>query len=114
MSINKERVTATIALNGTLSAAVDLNGVYLYAIQMPAAWDAGGITLQLSQDNDTFVNVYDSSGNEISLTVSTSRLVLVRPSQLIGDGWLKVRSGTAGTPVTQTAARSLVLLTRPL
>lgn len=108
--------TATIALNGSLSAAINLGGYRVAAIVMPAAWDTAAITFQGSHDGSTFQDVYNDAGTELSLTTAASRNVALRAdaaAALRPFGIIKVRSGTAGSPVTQTAARTLTLILVP-
>lgn len=91
-----------------LSEAIQLNG-RLVGIQMPATWAAANITFQASANGDTFYDVYDSAGTEVSVTAVQARYIVLDPTAR-GFFHLKVRSGTAATPVNQTTARTLVLL----
>jgi hypothetical protein len=104
----------TIASGASLSGAVDLNGCGLVRIQMPAGWDAAVLTFQVSLDGLTFANLYDRAGNEYTVQVAASSSIIVPPSDFAGLRWLKVRSGTAGVAVNQTAERVLNLMVRPL
>lgn len=102
---------ALIANGTSLSAAVNLANQRLYAIQMPAAWDAAALTFQGSYDGVTFANVYDVTNAELSYTVAAARFyVLPSTPLLIGLKFLKVRSGPSATPVNQTADRFLQLI----
>lgn len=104
----------TVIANGASeSAAVDLGGLHLAAILMPAAWTAASITLLTSYDGVTFLPVYDSLGAEIALTVAASRLVIADFDKTVALGnHIKLRSGTASLPVNQGADRTLSLITR--
>ena len=99
--------TATIALNGSLSAAVDLNGGTPLRLEMPAAWTAAVVTFQFSHDGVTYRNLYDAAGTEYSVTVDASRAVVLSPADFAGVRYIKVRSGTAASAVVQLAARSI-------
>lgn len=101
-----------IALNGNLSGAAELKGSALVGIVMPAAWDTANLTFQASYDGTTYNNVYDSSGNEVTVTAAASRFIQISPAAWSSVAYLKVRSGTSGTPVTQTAARTIKLVVR--
>lgn len=107
-------VTATIAESGNLSGEVDIEGLILVGISMPAAWTAAAITFQGSPDDgSTYQNVYDLAGEKtISSSVAiASAMIIFGPSEFIGIGRkLKIRSGTSGTPVSQVAARTLTLV----
>jgi len=101
------RQPAVIAISTSLSAAVYIRGGLLAVIEMPAAWDAANLTFQASGDGTNYFNLYDEFGTEVTVTASTSRRIRLEPSQWAGIQYLKIRSGTAGTPVTQTAERTL-------
>lgn len=97
-----------------LSAYVDLKGNIPVAIQMPGTWVAAALTFQASLDGGTtFNDLYDTDGSEISLTVAAARVVVLStPAIFWAGGLIKVRSGTAATPVNQTADRTLKLFVR--
>ena len=106
---------AAIAINTAVSGAVVLPPAeYLCGIQMPAAWTTADITFQASYDGTTYYDLYDQDGNEITISAAASRFIILNPDNFWGFHWLKVRSGTMGTPVNQAAARTVVLLTRAL
>lgn len=111
-----EVVTAVIPNGATgLSGEIWLNGFLLSAIQMPSTWVTANLTLQGSLDGVNFANVYDKSGNEVVLTAAASRLIQLNSSEFVhGYVKLKIRSGTAASPVNQTADRSLLLQLYPM
>ena len=49
--------------------------------------------------------MYDADGTELTVTVAASRHVALAPDGLRSARWLKLRSGTAGSPVNQGADR---------
>ncbi len=108
-------IPATIASGQSLSEALDVSGLELTAIQLPATWTAAGITFQGALDgadaaHATFQDLYDGGGTEIALTVVQAHTVTkLAAFQIDGLRWLKVRSGTGGAPVTQGASRTLIL-----
>lgn len=101
---------AAIASGQSLSAAVHLHAHRLFAMQMPAAWDAANLTFQGSFDGNTFANVYDEVGTEVTVVAAASRFIILDPAKFMGLQKLKVRSGTSGAAVNQTADRSLQLV----
>ncbi len=112
MPTNVKTFTSTIAASGNLSGAVKLGGYTPVALIMPSGWDAGGITFQVTHDGDNYANLYDAAG-EYALTTSavgTSRVILLVPGDLLGFIGIKLRSGTSGTPVTQTAERIITIV----
>ena len=106
------RVAATIANAASLSAAVEIAGMELVAIEMPAAWTAANLTFQGTHDGATFNNVHDDAGTEVSVTAAAARYIRLNPELWGGFHSVKVRSGTAGTPVNQGAERIINLVVR--
>jgi len=105
-------LSATIAISQSLSGALDLRDSPIVAITIPASWTAANLTFQGSMDNSTFVNVYNMYGEEFSVEAAASRHIVLGTQEFAWARYVKIRSGTAGTPVTQDAARTLVVVTR--
>ena len=112
---NRNIVIATIANGANLSDAVNLRGEVLVGVRMCAVWDAANLTFQVSMDDVTYLNAYSGAGAEHVVTAAASRHIWVDPNAFAGYRWLKVRSGTVGTPVDQTTGadpRLIELITR--
>jgi hypothetical protein len=106
---------ASIANGQSLSSEfIDLKGLSLVGLLMPAAWTAATMTLVMSHDAATSYNVFDGDGTEVELTVSAGQYIKLSPSDFAGIHFLKLRSGTASAPVNQGAARSIILAARPV
>lgn len=106
--------TATISNGTALSASVDLSAGRLGRIVIPAAWTTANITFQTSSDGTNFSNLYDSVGNEYTVTVAGPSTAIIIPlSDFLSVRYLKIRSGTSGTPINQAADRSLTLVLVP-
>lgn len=109
--------TVTIANGASLSGALALNpgSRQLVGLQMPAAWTAASLTFAVSHDGVTFVPLY-WDGAEYTIAAAggaaASRGVSLEPSAFAGWPYVRVRSGTAGSPVNQGAERTLQVLTR--
>ena len=102
--------SATIANGASLSEEIDLGGYGLAAIEMPAAWTAANLTFQAaSASAGTFKNVYDAAGNQLTVTADASRVLTDIP-ELAPLRFIKIRSGTSGTPVNQGAERTITLI----
>jgi hypothetical protein len=95
-----------------LSGIVDCGGGTLSAILMSTAWTAAGLSFQASLSaSSTFFNVFGSTGDEVTYTTTgNGNMITFDPALWIGIRFLKVRSGTSGTPVAQAAARSVTCL----
>lgn len=103
-------VTTTIASGASLTTAIDLTTKRLAGIIIPASWTTADLTLQASADGTNWFNVYDALGTEYTITAAASRAIIVPLTDMIGFRYLKIRSGTSGTPVNQTDARTLTLI----
>jgi hypothetical protein len=97
-----------------MAAGVDIGGAGIVRILMPAAWTAAALTAQVSQDDATYYDLYDSTGTEWSATVVAAHAVALDITTFTGVRYLKLRSGTGAAPVAQAATRSLTLVTRAL
>jgi hypothetical protein len=86
----------------------------LIAISMPATtWTTAALTFQASPDGGTtWQEATSSSGTGLSYTATQSAFILIDPSTLLGMNCIKVRSGTSGSPVTQSAGAVISLLVR--
>lgn len=112
MAVGINAPTFTIASGQSLSAAVRLNGTSAQMLLMPSGWDAADISFAVCEtEAGTYADLYDAFGNEIAITVAAGRAVLLPPGLVRAGTWLKLRSGTSGAPVAQTADRLLTLLT---
>jgi Ethanolamine utilization protein EutJ (predicted chaperonin) len=104
-------VVDAVIPNGTaLSNIVNVNANDIVGIQMPTDWTTGAVTFAvLNHGTGVYEKLVDSGGTEISYTVAASTVIhLATPLKCLG--LLKVRSGTAATPVNQTAARTIKLI----
>ena len=107
------RLTATIASGASLSAAVNVSRSNVIGIIMPTGWTAAALTFQASIDGDNFFDLYDQAGTETNIPTAASRFVGGLDALNFGSfNYLKVRSGTTGTPVNQAASRELTLVLR--
>ena len=109
-----ETIEASIAKDASLSSGVRLPAAcYLSGIIMPGTWTAADLSFQGSHDGVTYYDIYDEYGSEVIVNADASRHIVLQPGIWSGTRFLKVRSGTTGTPVTQAAARTLNLIVRP-
>lgn len=102
--------TVTIASGQSLSPQVDTGGRRLAAIKVPAAWTAAALTFQASVDAGvTWGDLYDDSGNEVSLAITAGRMIALDALAMVLSPfrYLKLRSGTSASPVAQGADRAI-------
>lgn len=109
----RETSTVTIAESASLSEGLDLIDRTLARIVMPAAWTAADITFQSSADGITYNDMYDQFGSEYTVTADASQDIGLNLADFIGVRFIKVRSGTSGSAVTQDAARTITLVSVP-
>lgn len=104
----------TIANGASLSDAIRPNGAAMVGIEMPATWTTANLTFQVSVDGTTYNNLYDSTGTEVTVTAAASRYIQLNPASFEGFLYVKVRSGTSGTPVNQGGARTIKVVVEDL
>jgi hypothetical protein len=103
-------LTATILSGAALSGAVSVTSKSVWSVLMPAAWTAADLTFEGSIDGVSYFNIYDG-GTEYQLAADANRMVTITKPQLFyALTNIKIRSGTAGTPVNQGADRALSVL----
>lgn len=104
-----------------LSNEVNIGEKVLVGIIMPATWVAAAITFLAADARGgtqgvvkTFLSLQDESGTEVKVTspAANTFITITRTNVMNGVQLLKLRSGTAGTPVDQTASRTLTLVLR--
>lgn len=115
-AISRQRVVVpvTIVSGQSQGSIVNLGGMELVGIAMPSAWDTAAVTLlALAADGSTYAAVKNEGGTEFSVTVAAGSYTALSGAAtgiIRGLGMVKVRSGTSGTPVNQTANRTLHLI----
>jgi hypothetical protein len=114
--------------NGTsLSAECDLRSYDLLGIDVPAGWDAAGITfaacfvpdgVRLNPATEVFDKVVDDTGAEVTITAVAASTYICFGTEIQAKlralGRTKLRSGTSATAVNQTADRILTLILAPI
>lgn len=108
-----DNLPVAIASGTNITGDLNLGGLRLFGIAMPSAWTAANLTFQVSHDfGTTWNNLYDRYGVEYSVTAAASRFIQLDGADFAGAQYLRVRSGTSGTPVAQGADRTLSLVLR--
>ena len=104
---------ATIANGASISGEIDLGDKVFAGLIMPAEWTAAVITILVaSESGGTFYSLYNDAGTEISLTVAAGTAIGIADVALALAPWrfVKLRSGTAASPVAQEADRVINLV----
>lgn len=105
-----QQTPAVIASSATTSGNVATNGGGLVGLIMPAAFTGTTMTFNGSDDGTNFYALYNTSGTQLSITVSTNRLILFTPGDLVGPQYLQLVSGSTegGARTIQCIVRSFV------
>lgn len=101
--------TCTIGSGGTLSGVVNISGASYIGLQPPAAFTVAAITFLVSADGVTYQTLYDQALTEVAITLGTAPAYSISMGS-IGNllapwSYVRIYSGSAATPVAQTAAR---------
>ena len=110
------KIKALIKSGQSLSEPIDLEGYMLATIHLPSAWTtAGSLTVQVAHtDGGTYQDLYDDTGVEVAITgpaspAGKSIAITTNAVALASAQFIKLRSGTSGTPVAQGADRTIYL-----
>jgi hypothetical protein len=104
--------TVTIAINQSLSGAVQVDGK-LVGIILPTGWTAAAVTfLGATTLGGTYAPIYDAGVERTiaSADAVAGRMILLPLSDWLGVKFLKIRSGTAATAVAQVAQCEITIL----
>ena len=98
--------------------SLDLGGVRLVGIEMPAAWTTADLTFVSAIGPVTaatvWLPVYDAAGTELEVMAAAGRIIGLDARDSFPFERLRVRSGSAATAVNQAAARDLVAILHPV
>lgn len=100
--------TFEIADNASLSGGVYVANFLLMKLIVPSDWVTATVVtfqaaLEAEGETPSYLNVYEDDGTEYQVTVAASRHVILDPAKFAGIRWMKIRSGTSGSAVNQTA-----------
>lgn len=93
--------TVTIANAASLSNSADISQAINATLIVPSTWTTQPITFQGSQDNTTFVDVFDKDGVEVSIPSAVASRGYEIHQAVMNFRFMKVRSGTAAAPANQ-------------
>jgi hypothetical protein len=116
MSLDTHTLADTITVaSGTLSAGVKVDNQHIVGLVIPTSntWATAVITLQASLDGANWIDLYDTNGNALTLQAAAGRYIVLPPAMVPAVAWVRARSGTAATPVTQTVQVGLSWIVRP-
>jgi len=108
-AIRSAAIPVALAAGASLSDPIDAGDLRAARVQIPSAWTTANLTFQTSIDGVTYADLYDGNATEYTIQAAASREILLPMVDFLGVRYLKIRSGTSGTPVAQAAARKLLL-----
>ena len=91
-----------VPFRGALTAPIPISGRHMGVI-IPSTWETANLTFQVSNDGVTYANLYDIEGAEVTLTAAAGKANALASvgEALFPFGLVKIRSGTAASPVVQ-------------
>lgn len=104
--------TVTVADGASLSGAAFTEYLELCGVITDSGWNTAALSFQGSLDNTNFFNVFNGATELSYAAIAASSWVAFDPALFLGIPYIKVRSGTAGTPVNQTGASVVTLVLR--
>ncbi len=108
-----EALPVTINASASITNTIDLGGLRLFGVAIPANWTNASLTFQMSPDNGTnWYSLIDQDGSEITAVPTASSCIMLDPKGFASLQYLKIRSGTAASPVLQATASTLKLIVR--
>lgn len=109
--ISQQTVSAAFIRSGqSQSDDLDLGAYRLVGLSIPATFEPTTVSFLSSFDGATWNPVFDASGAEVTATVGVNRRVVLNPANFYGIRWVRIRGGTAASPTTVAADRTVRLI----
>jgi hypothetical protein len=99
----------TIASGASLSDVLDCRGFRISAIEIPSAWTAASVTFVHGMTSSGTFQKLSADADEVVEQASASETMAVKSNavSLSGLAFVKLRSGTAASPIAQGATRTI-------
>ncbi len=108
-------VPAAIGAGQSLSEPLNLGGLRLFGIVIPAEWTAASLSFQVSPDAGTsWFELVGDSGENVAVTSKTASCMMVDPKLFAPFQYIRIRSGLASAAVSQISNRTLQLFLRSI
>lgn len=91
----------TIAKGESLSDGVDCSGGEIVRITVPQEFTESNLTFQVSSDGNLYNDLYDTEGEEITITARPDTTIVINERWSRVAGFVKLRSGSRDHPVEQ-------------
>lgn len=110
-----EALSVTLASGSSLSGTINLGGLRLFGLTIPAAWTAAALSFQVSPDaGANWYELMGPDGAAVTLAPQTSCCMMLDPKFFAPFQYIRLRSGLAAAPVAQGADRMLNLFLRSI
>jgi hypothetical protein len=106
--------SVVIAAGESLSSSIDLTDSVAVMVITPLDWSPANITFQVSMDNITFYDFFETNGDELLRAIKPGAALLVDPLVTKYVNYLKIRSGPRNNPVPQQNDRIIQFVTEPV
>ena len=103
-------ITITISAGQSLSNPADLTTGSIALIITPPDWNPANVSFQISEDNVTFYDLFDSNGAEIIRAIRPNTAIAFDLSLTQAAPYFKMRSGHRDIPIAQAADRVFTLI----
>jgi hypothetical protein len=98
----------------SLSDSVDCTGGTIVRLTMPATWNGGNITFQISSDDGGYNDLFRPDGTEFTMVVTKGAAIPIAFDGLTRcAAFVKIRSGTRDHPIIQEAQRDFAIALLP-
>lgn len=102
-----------IASGQSASTPLRLDSDTIVGLYTPAAWDTADVSFEASHDGASFVEMQEF-GAPVSIQGVAQKYVPLDFTKFVGVTYLRVRSSAGGSPVPQSANRTLTAVYRAL
>lgn len=79
-----------VSAGSALSATIATKGMSLVGVSTPSGFQGTVAYLQGSDDGENFEDYYNVSGTRLSIAIAESRRILITPSDLVADNYLRL------------------------
>lgn len=102
-----------IASGQSESTPLRLDSDTIVGLYMPAAWDTADLVFEASHDGASFGQIHEF-GSPVSVQVAAAKYIPLDFVKFVGVTYLRVVSFAGGSPVPQSASRTLTAVYRTL
>ncbi len=102
-------LSVNIASGSALSDSIHCGDAIPQAFYIPTI-DSAKLTFQASVDGSTWYECNDSTNSTITEPTTSGDIYLTAPDGLEGANYLKIRTGTSGSPTNQSSDRTITVV----